>query len=128
MEIVWDMIGRMASDRLWIYTALIGSLFGLAFSTYFKSTRLGLWLYAKFDLIIDYLQNVEVGLGYNNLKMLEEKIFMLLKRLMNWKHEQEIGEMMEVLISWVWIWQAWYYLIGPASISVLSEPKDFNKF
>ena len=55
MEMVWDMIGRMASDRLWIYTALIGSLFGLAFSTYFKSTRLGLWLYAKFDLIIDYL-------------------------------------------------------------------------
>ena len=55
MEIVWYMIGRMAADRLWIYTALIGSLFGLAFSTYFKSTRLGLWLYAKFDLIIDYL-------------------------------------------------------------------------
>ena len=55
METVWDMIGRMASDRLWIYTALIGSLFGLAFSTYFKGTRLGLWLYAKFDLTVDYL-------------------------------------------------------------------------
>ena len=54
MEIVWDMIGRMASDRLWIYTALIGSLFGLALSTYFKSTRFELWLYAKFDLIIDF--------------------------------------------------------------------------
>ena len=50
-----EMIERMAADRLWIYTALIGSLFGLAFSTYFKSTRIGLWLYAKFDLTIDYL-------------------------------------------------------------------------
>ena len=24
-------------------------------STYFKSTRIGLWLYAKFDLAVDYL-------------------------------------------------------------------------
>ncbi len=52
---MWEMIERMASDRLWIYTALVGSLFGLAFSTYFKSTRIGLWLYAKFDTIVDYL-------------------------------------------------------------------------
>jgi len=51
---MWEMIERMASDRLWIYTALIGSLFGLAFSTYFKGTRLGLWLYAKFDMTIDF--------------------------------------------------------------------------
>jgi hypothetical protein len=40
---------------LWIYTALVGSLFGLAFSTYFKGTRIGLWLYAKFDGSVDYL-------------------------------------------------------------------------
>lgn len=52
---MWEILERMATDRLWIYTALVGSLFGLAFSTYFKSTRIGLWLYAKFDLIIDYL-------------------------------------------------------------------------
>ena len=52
---MWEMIERMAADRLWIYTALIGSLFGLAFSTYLKSTRIGLWLYAKFDLTIYYL-------------------------------------------------------------------------
>tara|TARA_Y100001938_G_scaffold147074_1_gene227474 strand:+ start:215 stop:496 length:282 start_codon:yes stop_codon:yes gene_type:complete len=52
---MWEMIERMASDRLWIYTAIIGSLFGLAFSTYFKSTRIGLWLYSKFDMILDYL-------------------------------------------------------------------------
>jgi len=25
---MWEMIERMASDRLWIYTALVGSMFG----------------------------------------------------------------------------------------------------
>ena len=52
---MWEMIERMVADRLWIYTAIVGSLFGLAFSTYFKSTRIGLWLYSKFDMILDYL-------------------------------------------------------------------------
>ena len=52
---MWEMIQEMASNRLWIYTALVGALFGLAFSTYFKSTRIGLWLYSKFDMILDYL-------------------------------------------------------------------------
>ena len=54
-EYITSMIGEMATKRLWIWTALIGSLFGLAFSTYFKSTRIGLWLYAKFDATIDFL-------------------------------------------------------------------------
>ena len=52
---MWEMIESMASNRLWIYTALVGSLFGLAFSTYFISTRIGLWLYSKFDRGVDYL-------------------------------------------------------------------------
>ena len=52
---MWEMIEQMTSNRLWIYTALVGSLFGLAFSTYFKSTRIGLWLYSKFDRGVDYL-------------------------------------------------------------------------
>ena len=55
MEQIYEMIGRMATDRLWIYTALVGSLFGLAFSTYFKGTRIGIWLYSKFDAILDFL-------------------------------------------------------------------------
>jgi len=45
----------MSSDRLWIYTALAGSLFGAAFLAYFKDTRAGLWCYAKFDLTLDFL-------------------------------------------------------------------------
>ena len=52
---MWEMIESMATNRLWIYTALVGSLFGLAFSTYFKCTRIGLWLYSKFDRGVDYL-------------------------------------------------------------------------
>ena len=55
MEYFYEMVGRMASDRLWIYTAIVGSLFGLAFSTYFKGTRIGIWCYSKFDSILDYL-------------------------------------------------------------------------
>ena len=46
---------RMASDRLWIYTALIGSIFGAIFVAYISTTRIGLWAYTKIDLIIDYL-------------------------------------------------------------------------
>ena len=52
---MWEMIQSMASDRLWIYTALVGSLFGLAFATYFRGTRIGLWLYSKFDRSVDFL-------------------------------------------------------------------------
>ncbi len=49
------MIERMATDRLWIYTGIAGSLFGAAFLMYFKDTRAGLWCYAKFDMTLDYL-------------------------------------------------------------------------
>ena len=46
---------RMESDRLWIYTALIGSIFGAIFVAYISTTRIGLWAYTKIDLMIDYL-------------------------------------------------------------------------
>jgi len=52
---MWDMIERMASDRLWIYTAIAGSIFGTIFVTYMSTTRIGLWFYAKVDLTVDYL-------------------------------------------------------------------------
>ena len=50
-----EMLERMASDRLWIYTGIAGSLFGASFLAYFKDTRAGLWCYAKFDMFLDYL-------------------------------------------------------------------------
>ena len=51
------MINRIFGDTLWIYTAILGSLFGAAFLAYFKDTRAGLWSYAKLDQILDYLVN-----------------------------------------------------------------------
>ena len=50
-----ELIDRMLSDTLWIYTAIAGSLLGAAFLAYFKDTRAGLWCYAKFDIFLDYL-------------------------------------------------------------------------
>ena len=49
------MIERMADDRLWIYTAIVGALLGAAFLAYFKDTRMGLWMYSKFDATLDFL-------------------------------------------------------------------------
>ena len=52
---MWEIIERMAGDRLWIYTAIAGSLFGAAFLAWFKDTRAGLWCYAQFTTTLDYL-------------------------------------------------------------------------
>ena len=49
------MLSNMAGDRLWIYTAIGGAIIGLAFSTWFSTTRMALWLYAKFDNGMDFL-------------------------------------------------------------------------
>ena len=50
-----DIISRLLDDTLWIYTGILGALFGAAFLAYFKDTRLGLWAYAQFDRLLDYL-------------------------------------------------------------------------
>ena len=52
---MWEMIQNMASDRLWIYTGIAGSLFGAAFLFWFKDTRLAIWAVSKFDAILEYL-------------------------------------------------------------------------
>ncbi len=49
------MIERMANDRLWIYTAIGGSVLGAVFVAYISTTRIGLWGYAKIDNAIDFL-------------------------------------------------------------------------
>lgn len=51
---MWEMIERMASDRLWIYTAIFGSIFGAVAVAYLSTTRIGLWFYAKVDAAVDY--------------------------------------------------------------------------
>tara|TARA_R110002073_G_scaffold78613_3_gene189531 strand:+ start:143 stop:427 length:285 start_codon:yes stop_codon:yes gene_type:complete len=50
-----DLIDRLLSDTLWIYTSIAGALLGAAFLAWFKDTRAGLWCYAKFDMFLDYL-------------------------------------------------------------------------
>jgi len=52
---VWDMVERMASDRLWIYTSIGGSILGAVALAYLSTTRIGLWGYAQFDRAVDYL-------------------------------------------------------------------------
>ena len=52
---MWEMINNMASDRLWIYTAIAGSIIGTIFITYMSTTRAGLWFYSKVDNTIDFL-------------------------------------------------------------------------
>jgi hypothetical protein len=52
---IWDMMERMASDRLWIYTAIIGGIISAMVVAYLGTTRIGLWAYAQFDRIVDYL-------------------------------------------------------------------------
>jgi hypothetical protein len=52
-----NLIERLFDDTLWIYTAILGSLVGAAFLAYFKDTNAGIWLYNKFDGLLDYLIN-----------------------------------------------------------------------
>lgn len=52
---MWEMLERMADDRLWIYTSIAGSIVGAMVLAYLSTTKLGLWGYAQFDRIVDYL-------------------------------------------------------------------------
>jgi len=52
---MWEMIERMTSDRLWIYTALAGSIFGALFVAWITDTRIALWTYGKWSFLLDWL-------------------------------------------------------------------------
>ena len=52
---MWDMISQMAGDRLWIYTAIAGSILSAAFLFWFKDTRMATWGVSKFDGTLEYL-------------------------------------------------------------------------
>jgi len=54
---MWEMIERMASDRLWIYTALAGSIFGALFLAWIRDTRIALWVWGKWDMLLDTLRD-----------------------------------------------------------------------
>tara|TARA_B110000285_G_C14508122_1_gene331071 strand:+ start:110 stop:424 length:315 start_codon:yes stop_codon:yes gene_type:complete len=46
---------NLFDDTLWIYTSIIGALFGAAFLAYFKDTNMGIWCYGKLDQFVDSL-------------------------------------------------------------------------
>ena len=52
-----DMLDRMFGDTLWIWTAIVGSVFGAMFVKYMRDTRIGLWLYGKWDFFLDYIRD-----------------------------------------------------------------------
>lgn len=52
-----DLIDKLLSDTLWIYTAIIGSILGAAFVAYIRTTRIGIAAYSKFDSMVDVLVN-----------------------------------------------------------------------
>ena len=52
---MWDIVVEMATDRLWIYTGIVGSIFGAITVAYLSTTRLGVWFYRKVDQFLDYL-------------------------------------------------------------------------
>ena len=54
---MWEIIERMATDRLWIYTELAGSVFGALFVAYITDTRIALWAYGKWSALLDFFVN-----------------------------------------------------------------------
>lgn len=50
-----EMIDRMFSDTLWIWTAIGGSIIGAVALAYLKETRAGIWFYGKVDCYLDWL-------------------------------------------------------------------------
>ena len=50
-----EIIDRMFSDTLWIWTAIGGSIIGAIALAYLKDTRAGIWFYGKVDQYLDFL-------------------------------------------------------------------------
>ena len=44
MEYISSMLSAMVSDRLWIWTAIAGSIFGALFIAYMRNTRIAVWV------------------------------------------------------------------------------------
>ena len=52
---MWEIIQQMITDRLWIYTAIAGSVLGAGFLFWFRDTKLATWAVTKFDRFLEYL-------------------------------------------------------------------------
>jgi|TARA_B110000261_G_scaffold47333_1_gene55713 hypothetical protein len=52
-----DILREMTNDMLWLYTAIAGSIFGALFIAYMKDTRISLWVYGKWDSLLDTVRD-----------------------------------------------------------------------
>lgn len=50
-----EMLQELATERLWIYTSIGGSLVGAAFLFWFKDTKMSTWAVSKFDNTLELL-------------------------------------------------------------------------
>ena len=57
MEYISSMLSAMVSVRLWIWTAIAGSIFGALFIAYMRNTRIAVWVYGKWDAMIDFFRD-----------------------------------------------------------------------
>ena len=48
-----DIINRLLSDTLWIYTSIAGALLGAAFLAWFRNTYTALYMMSVFDRWLD---------------------------------------------------------------------------
>ena len=55
--IMVELLDRMFGDTLWIYTGIVGSIFGALFIAYMRDTRIGLWFYGKWDFVLDFVRD-----------------------------------------------------------------------
>ena len=54
---MWEIIEQMATERLWIYTALAGSIFGALFIYWIRDTYIAFWAINKWQNTLDFLVN-----------------------------------------------------------------------
>ena len=54
---MWDIIVKMVTDRLWMYTAIVGSIFGALFVYWIKDTYIAFWAINKWEATLDFLVN-----------------------------------------------------------------------
>ena len=56
-EYITTMLSAMVTDRLWIWTAIAGSIFGALFIAYMRDTRIALWVFGKWDALLDSIRD-----------------------------------------------------------------------
>ena len=52
-----ETIQSMFTDRLWIWTALAGSIFGALFIAWITDTKIALWTYGKWSALLNHVVN-----------------------------------------------------------------------